>query len=974
VPAEALNDVDRLFLRRLQRATWAFFAEFVTEEANYLAPDNFQETPRPVVAYRTSPTNIGLQMLADLAAHDAGYIGLIELTERTRRVLATIAQLPHANGHLLNWYDTRTLEPLPPAYVSTVDSGNLAAALLTLRQGYLELADTPVLGSWVLAGLQDTFALVQEQLGNDSQLKLRLGGLATVLTETPGSCADYRRVLQQVQQQARAITLPASAGIWLERLVIQAESLLTDINTLLPDEYSDRTPPTLQQLAEQLNDAPHNYARELRHQHCEIAAEVLREFEGMDFAFLYDSRRRLFTIGYNLAEGRRDASYYDLLASEARLASFLAIATGAVPQQHWFALGRTLLDSGAGSVLASWSGTMFEYLMPLLFMRSYPDTLIDTTYQVAVDRQIQYGEEQQLPWGVSESAYAARDPAMNYQYRAFGVPGLGLKRGLSGELVVAPYASVLALPVRTTAAIANLQQLISIGMQGQYGLYEAIDYTRDRVPPGADHAIIRSYMVHHQGMSLLALANLLQDNRFQERFHAERLVQATEMLLQEKIPADAPLSQPEEAAEEKTTILLAPPTPRVVSTPTTAVPYTHLLSNGNYTVMLTNAGGGYSSSGDLAVTRWHSDPTRDNWGSFIYIRDIRSNLLWSAAYQPTCHTTQEYRVTFGLDKVELRQVVAGIETRMEVTVSPEDAVEVRRITLTNLTSAPRELELTSYAEIVLAPAAADAAHPAFSNLFVETEYVASHEALLASRRPRSADAPRPWALHVTAVRGHASSSIEYETDRAAFVGRGHTTADPQALTMALSQQTGAVLDPIFSLRRRMRIVPGGSAQIIYVTGTAENREHALQLANKYRNPEAATRAFSMAWTQAQVELRHLRITADDAQRYQRLASGINYLDTQKRAATDVLARNARGQNGLWAYGISGDLPIMLVSVTNSADLSLVQELLQAHQYWRLKRLAVDLVILNEEPGGYLQLAQDQLLNLVRSSGWYLCST
>ncbi len=951
-PANALTADDELLLRQVARSTWAYFEQFVTADANFLAPDNVQETPSQLAALRTSPTNIGLQLLADLAAYDFGYIGVTELTERSERVFATMSQMQYERGHLLNWYDNRTLLPLLPAYISTVDSGNLAGALLTLRQGYLGLHERPLLGSHILLGLQDTFALARQQIPpEDIQARQIISTLDSILATQPTTSSEYKQMLETILEASH----PLSGGTdesWVARLASQAKRLLCDHEIWLESEAGVCS-----------------LSASMRKRHIAIADQALELVLAMDFTFLYDDRRHVFAIGYNLTDGRLDGSFYDLLASESRLASFLAVAKGDVPQEHWFRLGRTLLESGVGPVLASWSGTMFEYLMPLLLMHTYPNTLLDNSYRTAVARQIQYGNEREVPWGISESAFNTRDPAMNYQYHAFGVPGLGLQRGLGDDLVVAPYATALALPIQPYDAMLNLRRLMTLGMRGRFGLYEAIDYTPERLRPGSQHAIIRSYMVHHQGMSLLAFANALHDGSMQRRFHAEALVQATETLLQERSVPAPTLLRSSETAKVKTIAIPTEATVRHVTTPNTATPYTHLLSNGTYTVMLTNAGSGYSACDGIAVTRWHSDPAQDNWGSFCYIRDVRSDVIWSTAYQPTRHEPHAYHVAFGLDKVTFKQQVAGIETSMEVSVSPEDNVEVRHIALTNLTSAPRELEVTSYAEIVLASAASDSAHPAFSNLFVETEFVPEHDALLASRRPRSAGAARMWALHVIAIRGHAGSITEYETDRSAFIGRGHTVVDPQALHAPLTQQVGAVLDPIFSLRRRLRIAPGGTAHITFTTGMAESRDQALRLVDRYRDPEAATRAMAMAWTDSQVELRHLNITAADAQRFQRLAASVLYQDILKRARPEVLIQNSRGQSSLWAFGISGDEPIVLVRIAVDADLSqLVQELLQAHQYWRLKRLTVDLVLVNEGPNGYLQTAHDQILGLVRSSG------
>nr|WP_255604495.1 glucoamylase family protein [Oscillochloris sp. ZM17-4] len=724
---------DELLLRHLARATWAFFERFVRAEANFLAPDNFQETPQPAIADRTSPTNIGLQLLTDVAAHDFGYIGALELTARTERVLATVGRLERHAGHLLNWYDTRTLRPLPPAYVSTVDSGNLAGALLTLRQSYLALGDLPLIGPLAISGMIDTLALLEEKLAKSPVSRRAVADLVAALQDVPETVGGYRELLDEVVAWVGDLHVAGPAAEWAQRLGAQARGFLDDIDTLVPAARHEDAPPTLAELAD--DGAPD--ACELLARHARIARACSEQVDLMEFDFLYDDRRHLFAIGYSVADGRRDGSYYDLLASEARMGSFLAIARGDVPQEHWFRMGRSLTAVGLGAALLSWSGTMFEYLMPLLLMRRYPETLLDTTYAAAVARQIAYGKERGVPWGISESAYNARDLAMNYQYHAFGVPGLGLKSGLDDDLVVAPYATVLALPVRPAEALANLRALIADDMLGDYGLYEAADYTPSRLPPGQRRAIIRSFMAHHQGMSLLALANALHDNVMQRRFHAEPLVQSAEMLLQERVPQTRPAQTVRATAREPQVAFAAPPAPRQFATPFTAVPYTHLLSNGRYSVMLTTAGGGGSSFDTIAVTRWRSDVTCDSWGSFIYVRDARSGTVWSTGYQPTRHKPQSYQVTYGLDRAEFRQRVAGIDTRMEVVVSPEEQAELRRVTLTNLTAAPRELELTSYSEVVLAPPAADEAHPAFANLFVETEFVPEHDALLASRRPRA---------------------------------------------------------------------------------------------------------------------------------------------------------------------------------------------------------------------------------------------
>lgn len=948
-------------LRRLARATWAFFEDFVTAEGNYLAPDNFQETPAPVIAYRTSTTNIGLQLLADLAAYDFGYIGLSELTERTERVFATLDRLDRYRGHFLNWYNTQTLEALSPAYVSTVDNGNFAGYLLTLAQGYNALRHQPVVGPWVCAGLRDTLRLA---VPDDAAARQQADALDDRLQQPLTTLAEYDTLLHDVEQWASGLHCSHAAAGWARRLYHQASRLRHDLQDLCGE--MDIATPAADLMLGTL-DTP--AARHLLERHAAVVQRAYAYVQDLDFGFLFDKQRGVFVIGYNIAEGRRDNSFYDLLASEARLGSFVAIAKGDVPQEHWFQLGRALTPLDDGKALVSWSGTMFEYLMPLLVMRSYPRTLLDETHRVVVQGQIDYAKQRGVPWGISESAFNARDLQMNYQYRAFGVPGIGLKSGLGKDLVIAPYSTLLALPVLPAAALNNLRQLIDMGMEGQYGLYEAVDYTDERLPPGATAAIIHSFMVHHQGMGLVALDNYLNRNIMQQRFHMEPLVKATELLLQERIPQAQPRQLPETSEHSTPTKAPAPTThsTRQVHTPHTPVPVSHVLSNGTYTVMMTNAGGGFSAYQDRAITRWHADTTCDNRGTFFYIRDVRSEMAWSTTYQPLCSDGQNYRVTFSPEKVEFQQRVAGIETRMEVIVSPEDNAEIERITLVNTTAAPRELEVTSYLEPLLAPALADAAHPAFSNLFVETEYLDNEEALLATRRPRTDNEKRLWAVHVVAVHGHTSGSTQYETDRAQFVGRGRTVANPQALQQPLTRTTGAVLDPILSLRRRVRIVPGGTVRVIFTTLIAEDYEQSCYLAQKYHDYRAVTRAFEMAWTQQQVELRHLGVSADDAHHFQRLLSHALYSNQRLRASSLVLQRNRQGQPGLWGHGISGDYPLILVQIGSSDELALVRELVQAHQYWRFKHILVDLVILNEEAGGYMQGLQEQILAQIRQA-------
>lgn len=1057
------EQVARLFARR----TWRFFETFVGQEDQWLPPDNFQEDPQPVVAHRTSPTNIGLLLLSTVAAHDFGYTGTLELVERLELTFQTLAKLPKFRGHFFNWYDTRTLEALAPQYVSTVDSGNLAGHLLALKQSCLDVYDCPLFDGRTLRGLADTMAMMQfeaarlgasrqrtevvtiRQLREEIEACLRATAspqpetlsawaalLSALLRHTeeiddivgalaqehgqenftelrfwissasrqikgyqrdmrmlaPGSAAaglgaqlepfvaDFSgEALTQLQMNARVLEGTTSVAAMAE----QYEAALVNLAALGGEVEARRQQSSggsndvapftdaLSALVRNIEDGA-RAARSLLARLSKLASACEQIFEEMDFKFLLDDERKVFVIGYNVSTGRADNSYYDLLASESRLTSFIAIAKGDAPQEHWFHLGRQLTPIDSSRALISWTGSMFEYLMPLLVMRSYDSTLLDQTHKAVVERQIEYGEERGVPWGISEAAYNARDLHLNYQYGPFGVPGLGLKRGLSEDLVIAPYATMLAAMVAPNRALVNLRRLAREGALGQYGYYESIDYTAEHLPQDQKHAIIRAFMAHHEGMSLVALDNVLNRDVMQQRFHAEPLVQATELLLQERIPRNVTAAHPraEEVLSSRVVRTLTGLVTRLYDSPDLPTPRTQLLSNGTYSVMVTSAGAGYSRCGPLAVTRWREDVTRDQWGSFYYLRDVRSGAVWSAGYQPTAHSPRSYEVSFSEDKVDLWRTDAGIVTHTEIIVSPEDNAEVRRISLTNKSTRVREIELTSYAEVVIAPPAADAAHPAFSNLFIETEFIPAENALIARRRQRSSKDEPVYAVHVIFTEGERLGAVQYETDRSRFLGRGHTPADPVAVMeeRPLSNTVGAVLDPVFSLRQRVRLPPGQTARVSFTTAVARSREEALMLADKYHDPSIFEREARLAWTQSQVEMRHHNVDAEEAHLFQRLAGRVLYADPSLRPRPHVLALNTRSQSSLWPYGISGDLPIIIVRISRSEDLNTVRQLLRGHEYLRLKGLAIDLVILNDHPPSYAQELQEEILALVRASG------
>ncbi len=852
-----LSSASRETALRYARMHWEFFARFVGEATAWLAPDNVQEDPEQVVAMRTSPTNIGLQLLSTVSAHDLGFITTGEMTDRLERAFVSIERLPRHNGHLLNWYALPDLRILEPAYVSTVDSGNLAGHLVAMRQACLDIA--------------------------------------AALPPAPGDL-----------------------GQRLERIAASADAMV----------------------------------------------------QAMDFRFLYDEQSKLFAVGFNATTHRRDDASYDLLASEARLASFIAIAKDEIPPDHWFHLGRTLTWMQGKSALVSWSGSMFEYLMPILVMRAFPSTLLGQTYAGALARQIRYGAERGTPWGISESAYNVRDRHLTYQYRAFGVPDLGFQRGLGRDHVIAPYAAGLAVMVDPDRALANLRVLESFGALGECGFYDALDYTRP--PAGAPFTLVRCQMAHHIGMTLVALTNALLDQRWQERFHADPMVRAAALLLDERVPRRleyqspaTPLPEAAPSVEET-----ARPVVREYATVATPRPHVALLGHTPLNVMVTHAGSGYSQFGDLAVTRWRPDGTRDDTGQFCYVRDVSRGHGWSAGHQPTGTIADAYHAHLATDRVTVRRTDGDIETCMEIVVVPEDAAEVRRVTVTNNSAVTREIELTSYGEIVLAPRAADRAHPAFSNLFVETEWHVWCSAITATRRPRSADETASWLVHVVATGQHRVGPVTCETDRGRFLGRGRTTRDPVALESdgVLTGTTGAVLDPIFALRTRVRLRAGESASAAFTTLVADSRERAFELADRYHGEHAAQRALDLAWTSTQIELRELGISPAVAAACQDLASYILFPDSVMRTSRGGHPRRDGWQQTLWAHGISGDSPVVLATIDTADGLPTLQHLLTAHRYWRLRGVTVDLVVVINEPQSYLQDLHARITTLMLATG------
>ncbi len=916
LPPEATRQAVRYALLH-----WNFFERFVTEETHGLAPDNFQEDPEPVVAMRTSPTNIGLQLLATTSAYDLGFITVEEMTRRIELTFRALERMRRYRGHFYNWYSLEDLSVLEPAYVSTVDSGNLGGHLLALRQACLSIPDEPLV---------------------DGRMNSALDASETLEPATEWAAWRNRRLEEQ-----RAWLAQAGAHVG-------------------PGDHAAMSGArTLRELAGASTEAS-----QLMMRLDALASRAERYAMEMDFRFLFDEEKDLFSIGYQLGNHALDPASYDLLASEARLASFLAISKNDIPAEHWFSLGRTLTRAGGEVAMVSWSGSMFEYLMPMLVMRTLPSTLLDHAMRGAVRRQMTYGAERQVPWGTSESAYNFRDRHLTYQYRAFGVPDLALKRGMGRDLVVAPYASGLATMVEPGGALANLARLEEVGALGPYGFRDAIDYTR--ALPGGRGAVVGTYMAHHIGMTLVALTNVLADSVWQARFHADPLVRSAELLLHERLPRRLVFHRPHGGRAEETLTKpeLEQPAVREFRTADSPQPHIALLGRSPYTVMVSHCGGGYSRFRELAVTRWRSDGTLDDTGQFCYLKDLSTDRVWSAAHQPVCAPADVYQALLATDRVTFHRVDGDLETRTEIAAVPEDAAEVRRVTVTNNGAEPREIELTSYGEVVLARPEDDRAHPAFSNLFVETEWHEWCSAITATRRPRSADDTPLWCVHVVDAGRERVGPVTCETDRNRFLGRGRSTRNPVALEAdgALSGTVGAVLDPIFALRARIALEPGQTASVTFTTLVAESRVRAFELAGRYHDPHAAHRALELAWTSAQVELREMAITPTDAAVFQEIAGHLLYSEPALRAGGEEMLRNRGSRQLLWANGISGDRPIVLATVGSTAGLPTLRQLFAAQHFWHRRGMAIDLVVVDTQSSSYLRELSDQIAEAIVTSG------
>ena len=1088
-------------IRQVTRRTWGFFERFVGPSDNWLPPDHFQESPVGKIAHSTSPTNMGLLLTSTLAAYDLGYLDQLELVTRLTTTIDTFDNLERFRGHFLNWYDTLTLQPLHPRYISSVDSGNLAACLIIISQacqamprealfrwelwrGYLDtlasLTDTLVemrkpdfdqqaveiiqriaeMRAAVLDVQTDThrwYALYQRASGPFWQdISKRLMELVAVghsaftlemlrklqevtaqverhhiaVQRTIRELVPWIPLVEQVPERLRAPQFSEALAALLADLALNPElgqierqakngaarlSALRDLlstnspqadpvnelarrdpggNTLDTQAQTRGEPFTpeavvsrefvserdqaasrwLDELDQALAQAAGNACALLeRYEH--ISARTEQFISDMDFVFLYNQQRRVFHLGYNLDTGQLDHNFYDLLASEARITSMVAIAKGDVPETHWLHMSRPVTQIEGMHVLLSWSATMFEYLMPPLFLHSYPGTLLADSAEGAVLHQIAYGKSKGVPWGISESGFHRFDADQNYQYRAFGVPGLGFKRGLGDDVVIAPYASLMAIDYNPRAVAQNLADLIAHKSYGVYGFYEAIDFTTERLLIGEPSAVVREYMSHHQGMILMAVANYFHSDIMVKRMHSDPRIQAVELLLQEQVPLAVPVQNPyAEDVKGVQRMAAAPIEINPWNVPVqTSIPQVHLLSNGSYSVLLSNMGGGYSTWRDVDLTRWQSDGVRDPWGTWIYIQDMdpARRALWSVGFQPILSSTADIQVTYFAHMAVFRRTENDIISTFDLTVSPDDPVEIRRVHLHNNTDQPRRLRLTSYGEVILTQQAGDTRHPAFNKLFIESEYVAELGLQIFKRRARSNQEPPVFMGHmlVNDDNPHNPSQhgeVRHEADRYRFIGRGRTTRAPEALESEdyLSGATGATLDPIFALGQEVELGPHGSADLAYLTLAGESRNAILNLAARYRSWNLVDRVFQQAYFASQTWLGRQGFHTQTMKDTLQILSAMLYPHKSARASAEMIAANRMGQPGLWRFGISGDYPILLVEIEDSRQIELIREVLQIHRFLRSRRFMLDVVVLNCQQIDYGAELKGMLFRLI----------
>ena len=832
---EKLSQEEIQYIMEVGNKTWQYFYMYMNKENNYLPPDNFQEDRRNKIVNRTSSTNIGLGLLSIVSAYDLGYIDEKACIDLLEKSVDTITKLSKWNGHLYNWYNTKTMEPLIPRYISSVDSGNFIGYLYTLKQ-------------------------FLEEKNNNEKVSL----------------------------------------------------LISQINYLI---------------------------------------------DNTDFSILYSNEKGLFSIGFDVEANKLTDTYYDLLASEARQASFIAIAKKDVPAKHWENLSRTLTILGKYKGLISWSGTSFEYLMPNINMKRYPGSLLDESSKFMIMSQEKYAKKMGTPWGISESAFNLKDLNGNYQYKAFGIPWLGLKRGLGEERVISTYGSVLAITDEPNKVIDNLKYLEQNDMYGKYGFYESIDYTPERVPYGKKNMPVKTYMAHHQALILLSINNLINENILQERFMANPEIKAVNVLLEERMPENLVITKERKEKIEKVKYLgYDHYAERVYTKINPNIENGNIISNEKYCTFINDKGEGFSKFKNVIVNRF-KETSEEPQGIFFYIKNIKSKRIWTSFYQKDETKPDKYEIHFMPDQNKIIRNDENIETTVKMVLAPEQAVEIRTIELKNTGNNEEVLEVTGVLEPVISIKNQDYAHMAFNNLFLKYEILEDTKSILIKRNKRgNVD---PIYLGVNLYSEESVGEIEYEVDKEKLYDKENSTISKMIQnSLPFSKKIGLVTDPIVALKRTVKIMPGETVKLNLVIGVSENKEEVKNMLLEYKNIENVKRVFDLSKARVEEEARYLGISGKDIVNYQKMLTLLLFQNPMKKMYIRQLPKKEYKQQELWKYGVSGDLPILLVKVKDNNDISLIKECLKAYEYFRIKNVYIDFIIINEEENTYEQYVKE----------------
>ena len=847
---QLLNEEDKKYLKEVAQKTWQFFKDYLTPENNYLIPDNYQEDRKEIIVPRTSSTNIGLSMLAVIASYDLGFEDLESTMDRLTNIIKVVYELPKWNGHLYNWYNIKTKQPLIPRYVSTVDSGNLVGYMYTTR----------------------TFL---EKIGKNTKM-------------------------------------------------YPVQNLLTQM------------------------------------------------IEETDFSVLYSEEQRLFSIGFNIEENKLTDSYYDLLASEARQASLVAIAKKDVPQKHWNNLSRTLTVLKKYKGLISWSGTAFEYLMPNINIPRYKGSLLDESCRFLIINQIKYSQSLGIPWGISEAAFNLKDLHSNYQYKAFGIPWLGLKRGLADEMVVATYGSILAITDIPKEVVDNLRILEKQGMYNKYGFYESIDYTPERLSKGKKSEPVKTYMAHHQALILLSINNFFNNQIFQKRFMQNPEIEAVSILLQERMPETFILTKENKEKPEKIKYQdYENYTVREYNKIDERIIRGNVIGNEKYVIAINQNGNGVSKFEENYINRFKR--TDDyNQGIFFYIKDIKTNEIWSAAGEDNC---EHFTIQFMPDKDQFEKVKLinndkendeQIKTKLKVTVDANEPVEIRRLEIQNNTQGEKIFEVTSFFEPVLSRKEQDYAHQSFNNLFLVYGYNEENDYLTVKRKKRENNQKELYLIAKMQTNSEKIGETEYEIDKAKFAGRNNFGI-PKTIqnSTPLSKKIGLTTEGIVALKNTIKVQPEQKVYVDLILSVEYEEQLAIQNIEKYKVMENVSREFEIVKAKTEAESRYLEIKGKDIDIYQTILSYILFDNPLKNNSN--LAYKTYEQKDLWKYGISGDLPIITVTIKYINDIYVVKQIIKAYEFFRTKNVQVELVIIDEENYSYENYIKDEIEGAILNS-------